>query len=56
MKFVKVLIKRSRLRGGSVVYLVNPTNIQVKVGWWKEGLSTAPTSKLFIGSGEDCYA
>lgn len=31
MKFVNVMIKRSRLRGGNVYYTVLPTNLLLKM-------------------------
>jgi len=30
MKFVKVLVKRSRLNGGSLVYWIIPSNVLLK--------------------------
>jgi len=34
ISFVKVLVKRSRLKGGSISYHVLPSNIRTVVKWW----------------------
>ena len=31
IKFVKVMVKRSRLNGGSLVYFINPSNVLRKL-------------------------
>ncbi|MDE3022280.1 MAG: hypothetical protein KGI54_10505 [Pseudomonadota bacterium] len=51
MKFINVLVKRSRLNGKPYTYKICPTNL-LRVG---EKRVAKLTSKKFIGSGEDVF-